>query len=209
MESDTLEAANNLYGLDISSKSLYITHSGHQFDIANICEDDIRLEDIAHGLTKICRYGQAMELDEHYSVCQHSLTLCCYAWNNLDRKDLALQLLMHDASEAYLGDIPKGLKSLLPDYMALEDKVSNIIFSKYNIPIPNYLDQLLIKELDTRILLDEASVFVPKHIDLFKETLKKFRPLQAATLSNEDLSYKKMIKNVFLETAKILGVKDE
>jgi hypothetical protein len=195
--------------LEESKHSLYITHSGHHFDMANISENDIILDDIAHGLVKECRYGQAMDLDRHYSVCQHSLALCNYALNVLEKKDLARLLLMHDASEAYLGDIPNGLKSLLPDYIKLEEKVTNVILSKYKIKKPDYLDELLIKELDTRILLDEACLFVPKHTVLFDRTLERFTALNFTRLQDEDNDYKFQLKQLFMETADFLGVRDE
>src|SRR3546814_14727426 len=53
--------------------------------------------------------------------------------------------LMHDAAEAYLGDIPKPLKNLLPDYSRIEKYLMNIIAAKFGFEYPVHP---IIKEAD-------------------------------------------------------------
>jgi hypothetical protein len=59
---------------------------------------------------------------------------------------------LHDATETYLTDISKPLKTLLPQYRELEDKVYKVISEKFGLP-----DKLpdSVKEADLRLLATE------------------------------------------------------
>ncbi len=82
------------------------TFTGRPVEPAHMVEDDIRIEDIAHSLSLQCRFKG--HCTEFYSVADHSLR-CSRA---TDDPTLALHLLLHDAHEAYLGDISGPLKGL-------------------------------------------------------------------------------------------------
>src|SRR4051812_2228297 len=154
--------------------SYYITASGRRVDAEHLSLQDIRIKDIAHALTKICRYGGALPLNIHYSVAQHSIQMYKYAKLSGVHLYTLRAILLHDASEAYLGDIVSGLKNLLPDYQKIESRVQNLIMNKYS---PNEYNSSLVKELDTRILLDEAKSFFPHVYQDFKEQLPSIEPL--------------------------------
>ena len=193
----------------IERHNWFITYSGKQFNLKNINADDICLEDIAHHLTNINRYGGAMKLGVKYSVAQHSILLCEYARDELNMPELARELLMHDATEAYLGDIVKGLKNLLPEYERLETNLSIIIRDKYSIPYSPFR-AFWASLLDRRILLNESKRFTPNHYELFKETLPGYEPI-LATPKNQlflgiDLSW--FIKRKFLQLCKEFDIKD-
>ncbi|MGL5079291.1 MAG: hypothetical protein ACRDBG_26105, partial [Waterburya sp.] len=64
----------------------------------------------------------------------------------------ALAGLLHDAAEAYLGDIPTPIKAVLPDYKRLEKISEEVIFKKYGVTLDSD-----IKDADTRMLYIEAS----------------------------------------------------
>jgi 5'-deoxynucleotidase YfbR-like HD superfamily hydrolase len=156
--------------------SYYITHYGRKIDIEDISAGDICLSDIAHHLTKICRYGGAMHLDEHYSVAQHSIQLANYAKGVGHNVDVQRALLMHDATEAYLGDVVSGLKAHLPDYKTIEFELDYTIHKKYGL-VTNLPIRHTVKHLDTAILLDEALAFTPHRYNLFKAQLQDIEPL--------------------------------
>jgi len=105
------------------------TYSGVWFDALNIDPDLIRLEDIAHALSNLCRYtGHCREF---YSVAEHSFWVSTQV-----PEDYRLAGLMHDASEAYLNDIAKPLKDspLYVEYRELEEQLQAAIYSKFRIP---------------------------------------------------------------------------
>jgi 5'-deoxynucleotidase YfbR-like HD superfamily hydrolase len=109
------------------SLNIYIsTFLGNRFYPQNPRVEDIDIEDIAHGLAYTCRFnGQTTAF---YSVAQHSLMVA-----DLVPNELKLDALMHDAAEAYLGDVVKPLKALLPEYRAIEEHVNNIIAKAFNL----------------------------------------------------------------------------
>lgn len=184
----------------------YLTSTGHDFYLGKMTFEDICLEDIAHHLTKICRYGGAAPLDMHYSVAQHSLHLANFA--KLEGYDVNTQkaLLLHDASEAYLGDIVTGLKELLPDYKNIEKRVTDLINTKYLVYIDNDIQEL-ITTLDHRILLDEAKVIMPKHFKIFKKVYKGLTPLNVP-IHNENVIGLYSTYHLFLIKAYELGITD-
>ncbi len=184
----------------------YITHSGRRIDLELFSEDDICLDDIAQHLTKICRYGAALPFNTHYSVASHCMYLVKYAQREGFSKDLQRLLLMHDAAEAYLGDIVSGLKHLLPDYKKIESHVEGIIYNKYGITCSEIsISKAMCKALDTRILLDEAYWLMPDHEDHFREQLIDITPLSIIITSDLDLDY---TKQCFLEMCKQLNIGD-
>ena len=109
-------------------KGIITTNSGIHFDLRHPTKDMICIEDIAHHLSKLCRFTGA--IDPFYSVAQHSL-YC--SW--LVPPEHALTALMHDSTEAYLGDVSKPLKQLLSDYQRLEKIIWAAICQKYDLPL--------------------------------------------------------------------------
>lgn len=103
-----------------------VTKSGVQFYLADPHEDDVRIEDIAAGLSRICRFGGQLSdrhKDDIYSVAQHSVyvdRLLSMSGHQRARK----WGLLHDATEAFYGDMISPLKSLFPAYSLLEDRAA-------------------------------------------------------------------------------------
>ncbi|MFC5302675.1 hydrolase [Azospira restricta] len=102
------------------------TYLGHRFHPAAPSIDDVHIEDIAHGLAFQCRFnGQTRAF---YSVAQHSLLVA-----GLVPARLRLAALLHDAAEAYLGDMVKPLKALFPEFSRLEEGVMAIIGERFGV----------------------------------------------------------------------------
>ena len=88
------------------------TSSGGKFYYDSDDTDCINIEDIAHALSNPCRFGG--HSGRFYSVAQHSVVVAY-----LVEKELMLTALLHDASEAYVVDVPRPLKRILPSISRL------------------------------------------------------------------------------------------
>lgn len=104
------------------------TFSGRQLDLVDPQPDMIDLVDITSGLANECRYAGQCRF--FYSVAQHSVLA-----SQIVPAEHAFEALLHDATEAYLKDIPRPVKLLLPDYRALEHKLEAVIRARFGLPI--------------------------------------------------------------------------
>lgn len=95
--------------------------------------EEFRIEDVPHCLSMICRYNGFVRC--FYSVAVHSVMVCELA-EALHGKgsDIARCALLHDAVEAYLGDVSRPFKACLPDYRRIEEHVNNVVIEALNLP---------------------------------------------------------------------------
>lgn len=105
------------------------TFSGLYVNVFEPTPEMICIEDIAHALSHQCRFGGHLPM--FYSVAEHSV-LCSVA----SKKENQFAALMHDASEAYLLDIPSPIKSGLKNYKELETGLMNVIAKKFGFEWP-------------------------------------------------------------------------
>ena len=109
------------------------THSGQFFLPGDPQESAIEIEDIAHALSHICRFTG--HIKKFYSVAEHSYWVSC-----LVPPEYQLAALLHDAAEAYIGDIPSGEKNMLqPKIGEIEHNILSVIYKKFGVnytPIP-------------------------------------------------------------------------
>ena len=118
------------------------TFSGRIVDPLNLKVEDIHIVDIARPLERICRYGGHVK--EHYSVAQHCVHVATMARGNPNR---IRQALLHDAAEAYLGDMVSPLKEQLEVFRMAEAKALDVIHEALGVEIVPE-DQELIRHLD-------------------------------------------------------------
>ena len=93
------------------------TASGRDVCIDRPSPDSIDIADIAHALSNICHWNG--HTSRFFSVAEHS---CLVALEVARRGGDALYGLLHDATEAYLGDVIRPLKRLLPEYRDIEGR---------------------------------------------------------------------------------------
>jgi len=117
--------------------------------------EDVHIEDIAQALSLTCRYGGF--LPRHYSVAQHSVLVSELCWRKSDGDPaVAFWGLLHDAAEAYVGDLIWPLKQI-PDlagpFRRLEEPILRVIAEKFGLtwPMPP-----LVKWADACVLLAET-----------------------------------------------------
>lgn len=126
------------------------TRSGIWVNLINPTVDMVHLIDISHALSHLCRFtGHTSSL---ISVALHSKAV---AQRVPDEHKFAA--LLHDATEAYLGDMAWPLKQLLPDYQKLEEKWHHVIAEKFNFQYPFHES---IKEADAKVLFKEWDAFL-------------------------------------------------
>lgn len=121
------------------------TYSGGQFWPLDMRPEDVFIEDIAHALSNICRYGGHCE--RFYSVAEHSVLV-----SRVVPPEQAMVGLLHDATEAYVGDVIRPLKPALADYKEIELGVWEAIAVRFGVTAEMSPE---IKAADNAVLLAE------------------------------------------------------
>ena len=131
------------------------TASGLKFPLMEIDRNAILIEDIAHALSMLCRFNA--QCLRFYSVAEH----CVHVSHEI-RPDLALIGLMHDAAEAYLGDVPGPLKKQLTQFQVIENNLMAAIAAKFGFVLPEdgSDDARELKRADVQLLVDEKAVIM-------------------------------------------------
>ena len=129
--------------------TLMRTISGKCVDPLNFTADDLDIRDIAHALARQCRYnGHSFG---HLSVARHSLWVSERLGDLYEGdKELRLAGLLHDAAEAYTGDLIRPLKHRpeLAAFLEVEASIEQVIAEAYDVP----LGHSAIKEADVWVL---------------------------------------------------------
>jgi hypothetical protein len=134
-------------------RSVMAAISGRNIEIKTFCAADVCLTDIAHSLSLQCRAGGHFE--RFYSVAQHSLNCEAEARERELSPLLRLACLLHDAGEAYLSDLIRPVKELLPDYAALERRIDRAVFSAFGLHALEQADWAVVQEIDDAMLYYE------------------------------------------------------
>ena len=142
------------------------TRSGRRVALLNPSPAQIVIGDIAHGLAHQCRFNG--QTNQFYSVAQHSLMVA-----ELVPPAYRRAALLHDAAEAYLGDMVKPLKVLLPAFADIEDKVTQLIAQHFDLDFSDYAP---IKHADLQALATEKRDLMPHSVEPWSY-LKGFDPL--------------------------------
>ena len=121
------------------------TATGRQFWPMDPRPHEVFIEDIAHALSMICRFGGHCR--RFYSVAEHSVLIARAA-----APKHKLWALLHDAPEAYIGDQIRPLKKHLAAYREAEQKIMRAICVRFGL----HLDRpVSVKALDLALLMDE------------------------------------------------------
>lgn len=134
------------------------TYTGKHFDPIDPDMSMIDILDIAHALSFICRgTGQVKSF---FSVGQHCINAAKEAAARGYSQRVILACLIHDASEAYMSDVPRPFKHTLPKYMLLEDKLLNLIYEKFLGSPLTEEEYALVKSVDNDLLYYDLKVLL-------------------------------------------------
>lgn len=131
--------------------------SGNYFDYEDPWSCEFTIEDIATGLSKICRYNGHCK--GFYSVAEHSVYV-----SMIVPPAYAFQALMHDAPEAFVGDMAGPLKQLLPDYKYYEKMAEDAVLSRFGIQGNLHPE---VKKADLIMLLTEQKQLMRRPDDVW------------------------------------------
>ncbi len=140
------------------------TYTGQQLDLQDPQPEQIDIEDIALGLSRMPRFAGQTRM--FYSVAQHSVLVAKHA-----PREMRLQALLHDATEAYLCDLPKPVKSLCPNYETLEAYLWRVISVRFGVPFELYP---AVHRLDQRALVTEQRDLRKHPVSWERNGLKPF-----------------------------------
>ena len=127
------------------------TYSGKQYWPTDPRPEDVEIADIAHSLSMLCRYTGHTRF--FYSVAEHSVLVSLMV-----PPELALEALLHDATEAYCADLSRPLKRDLPEYATIEARNAVAIRTRFRLPLTEHP---LIKVADSNILHTEMRQLLP------------------------------------------------
>jgi len=150
--------------IEDAPKNSIRTNSGIYINVFKPTPEMICIEDIAHALSGLPRWGG--HLNRHYSVAQH----CVLAARMATTKKNKRAALIHDATEAFILDMPTPIKAKLLQYKKVEVNLMAVIFKAFKQPYP-YSPQ--IKEIDKKMLRLEWENLVANDNKEFKCWSKK------------------------------------
>ena len=126
------------------------TYTGRHFYPTAPRAEDLDIRDIAHALSLLCRGNGHVQ--SFFSVGQHCIACTREALARGCSRWVALACLLHDASEAYLSDVPRPFKKELPAYRTLEENLLTVIYGKYlGRPLTDE-EQTVIRQIDDDLL---------------------------------------------------------
>lgn len=131
--------------------------NGKYLDLLNPDPVVIDLPTIATVLGRICRFGG--HSPRFYSVAEHCVQMTRLATKQGIKNPALRSILLHDAAEAYIGDVTKPLKNLLTEYHAIETNVEEAIAEHFGCDFAEH--RAVIKTYDRAMLSIEKQQLWP------------------------------------------------
>ena len=152
---------------DLSQTGWIKTYTGKMIRPLAMTAGDLDILDIAHALSRVCRF--AGHCRGFLSVAWHSLRVygrvidMGYPVEDKENHPLLRAALLHDASEAYLGDVPRPLKNhpSFAFYRKVEFQVETIVALKFQACLNlegGSVWPTIVKQADDKQLAEELSM---------------------------------------------------
>lgn len=175
-----------------NKNSMMTTYSGLEFDPMCMTQKDVRIGDISHALSLLCRGGG--HLKYFYSVGQHCINCAREAKARGWEDRTAFACLLHDASEAYISDIIRPVKVHLVNYLEIENRIMSVVFKKFGLNHLTALEKSRVKQIDDQILEHEL-------VNLMKGCSGRKLP-EIASKPDFSLKSHEEIEKMFIEMAR-------
>jgi len=130
--------------------SYITTYTGKHFDPVNPDMTQVDIQDIAHALSMICRGNGHVKT--FFSVGQHCINAAREAIKRGYSQRVILACLLHDASEGYMSDVPRPLKTSMPEYVCIEEHLLNLIYGKFLGSTLTEEENKMVKQIDNDLL---------------------------------------------------------
>ncbi len=185
------------------------TFSGRKFYPADPRPEDVEPVDIIHGLSNTCRFSG--QVSEFYSVAQHSVLVSEHAGRSVGEgmtvRDttvvwqlVALTGLLHDASEAYIADLPRPAKRELPAYKEMESAIQRCVLQRFGLWEPHESSSpygpvkaadlaALRTEIRDLMLTDTSQIHDLDDIEPFPDRIEPWSPEEARLHFRRRLAY--------------------
>lgn len=124
----------------------------------------IDIRDIAHALSLTCRGNGHVKT--FFSVGQHCINAAKEAAARGYSGRVILACLLHDAGEAYMSDVPRPLKTLLPEYITAEDHFLDLVYEKFLGSPLTEEEAVLIKGVDNDLLYYDLKFLLNEILDM-------------------------------------------
>jgi hypothetical protein len=163
--------------------SWILTYTGKKFNPAQCRQGDLDVTDIAHSLSLQTRFNG--HCTSFYSVAEH----CVRVSKILDR-EFAMWGLLHDAAEAYLGDLPRPVKKQFPAFQDMEEELLRVVSKKFGLawPMPEEVcqadDILLVTEYRDLMRSGSGTLLKISAIPL----ASKIKPVSSSTARRQFLA---------------------
>ncbi|SHH26818.1 HD domain-containing protein [Ferrimonas marina] len=150
-------------------------------------QEEIQAQDIAHSLSMLCRANGHYR--HFFSVAQHSLYCADEARARGLSRRVQLACLLHDASEAYTGDLTRPIKASMPAFEQMEAPLQQCIYATYGLADLTAEELAQVGAIDDAMLGYEMAQLLNHH-ELITEPLQQ----------DYDLSFRMMdqVRDAFL-----------
>jgi len=151
-----------------------LTAGGRKFHYQSDDPAQFNVDDMAAALSRMCRYGGHISDeydDDIYSVAQHSVYVYWLLLKKGAPKHVLPWAIAHDMPEAYWTDVPSPLKSLLPNYKAMENDSAAIMRERYGIPYDDEVERY-VKWADMQVLYAESREITSIPSELWDDGVK-------------------------------------
>ncbi|MDO4519323.1 MAG: hypothetical protein Q4B47_03355 [Eubacteriales bacterium] len=170
------------------------TYSGVHFYPMNPEPEMVRIQDIAHALSMICRGNGHVKT--FLSVGQHCIRCAKEAQARGMSERVVLGCLLHDAGEAYMSDVPRPFKQYLQGYVEMEEKLLSMIYIKYLGSDLTEEEQKLLRQVDDDVLYYDLKILLNEPSEKTEPEMKVPFTYQFVPFEQIEKEYMEMFEKI-------------